>query len=94
LEDFVSSAIGFKHISLQGFMTMAPYSENPESSRRYFRRLREIRDEYIALYPSLVELSMGMSSDFTVAVEEGATYVRVGTRIFGERALKRLEEAR
>ncbi|MEM4658415.1 MAG: hypothetical protein QXX77_08360, partial [Candidatus Methanosuratincola sp.] len=70
------------------------YSENPESSRRYFRRLREIRDEYIALYPSLVELSMGMSSDFTVAVEEGATYVRVGTRIFGERALKRLEEAR
>lgn len=91
LESFISAASGFKHLALQGFMTMAPYSENPESSRLYFRRLREIRDEYISLYPSLTELSMGMSSDFTVAVEEGATYVRVGTRIFGERVPRKPE---
>ena len=69
-------------------MLLPPYSEDPEQSRPWFRRLREIRDGLITQgVPAsrLRELSMGMSHDFHVAVEEGATIVRVGTAIFGER---------
>lgn len=68
-------------LRLKGFMLLPPYFEDPEEARPYFRRLREIRDE---LCPG-GELSMGMSHDFRVAVAEGATVVRVGTAIFGER---------
>ncbi len=84
----VRSASQLKNIRVQGLMTMPPYSEDPEASRPYFRRLRELaRDIANEHIPNAVmkELSMGMSGDFEVAVEEGATLVRVGTAIFGER---------
>ena len=67
-------------------MTMAPFSENPEDARPYFRRLRELRDEVERSEGvGLPRLSMGMSGDYEVAVEEGATWVRLGTVLFGER---------
>jgi pyridoxal phosphate enzyme (YggS family) len=73
-------------IWLEGLMTMAPFSENPEDSRPYFRRLRELRDEMEKRFSvSLPRLSMGMSGDYEVAVEEGATWLRLGTVLFGER---------
>ncbi len=73
-------------LTLEGFMTMAPFSENPEDARPYFRRLRELRDGIQErLGVGLPRLSMGMSGDYEVAVEEGATWVRLGTVLFGER---------
>lgn len=73
-------------LTLEGLMTMAPFSENPEDARSYFRQLRELRDRLEkALSIGLSRLSMGMSGDFEVAVEEGATWVRLGTVLFGER---------
>ena len=65
---------------VRGLMTMPPFAADPEASRPYFRRLRELADEH-----GLRELSMGTSQDYRVAVEEGATYVRVGSTIFGDR---------
>jgi len=70
-----------KCLKFDGLMTLPPYFEDAEKARSYFRRLREIRDEIL---PN-GELSMGMSHDFAVAIEEGATIIRVGTAIFGER---------
>lgn len=70
-----------KHLKLDGLMIIPPYFDDPEATRPYFKRLREIRDRVI---PG-GELSMGMSHDFEVAIEEGATIVRVGTAIFGQR---------
>ena len=73
-------------ITVEGLMTMAPFSENPEDARPYFRRLRELRDGLQdSLGIGLPRLSMGMSGDYEVAVEEGATWVRLGTVLFGER---------
>ena len=69
-----------------GLMTMAPYSDDPERSRPFFRRLREILGIMNGEFSlQMKELSMGMSGDFEIAIEEGATMVRVGTAIFGER---------
>jgi len=71
-----------------GLMLLPPFTPDPEDARPYFRRLRELRDEFAGrgVAPDMLrELSMGMSHDFAVAVEEGATIVRVGTAIFGER---------
>jgi hypothetical protein len=71
-----------------GLMTLPPVPESPEDARPWFARLRGLRDEWLAagVPPSmLVELSMGMSADFEVAIEEGSTIVRVGTAIFGSR---------
>lgn len=70
-----------KHLRLSGLMVLPPYFDEPEATRPFFKRLRAIRDEVL---PG-GELSMGMSHDFEVAIEEGATIVRVGTAIFGER---------
>ncbi len=67
------------HVEVCGLMTMAPYATNPESSRPIFRALRELRDKL-----QLKELSMGMSGDFEVAIEEGATYIRVGSALFNQ----------
>jgi pyridoxal phosphate enzyme (YggS family) len=76
----------FPGITLRGLMTMPPYFDDPEKSRPYFRILREIRDEAEQkCRVSLPELSMGMSGDYQVAIEEGATIVRIGTAIFGPR---------
>ena len=77
---------GYKAVRVEGLMAIPPFSEDPEQSRPFFRRLRELLEE--ARAQNLVlgrELSMGMSHDLEVAVEEGATQVRVGTAIFGER---------
>ncbi|RJQ51319.1 MAG: YggS family pyridoxal phosphate-dependent enzyme [Nitrospiraceae bacterium] len=76
---------GMNNLKLEGLMTMTPYFEDAEKARPYFERLREIRDEAEKRGFKLPELSMGMSHDFDIAVEEGATMVRVGTAIFGER---------
>ena len=73
-------------VTLEGFMTMAPFSENPEDARPYFKALRELRDATEQKFGiGLPRLSMGMSGDYEVAVEEGATWVRLGTVLFGER---------
>ena len=75
-----------KGIRVEGLMTIPPYHPNPENSRSHFSRLREFRDQCEKQNRiSLHELSMGMTNDFEVAVEEGATLVRVGTAIFGPR---------
>jgi hypothetical protein len=77
---------GLKSVRAEGLMVLPPFAEDPERTRPYFSRLRELRDR--ARADSLLlgsELSMGMSHDFEVAIEEGATMVRIGTAIFGER---------
>jgi pyridoxal phosphate enzyme (YggS family) len=68
-----------------GLMTVPPWSEDPEPARPYFRELRCLRDASLAACPTLTQLSMGMSNDFAVAIEEGSTCVRVGTALFGKR---------
>jgi pyridoxal phosphate enzyme (YggS family) len=68
-----------------GLMTLPPWTADPEEARSYFARLRDLRDSLRATWPEARELSMGMSGDYEVAVEEGATMVRVGTALFGER---------
>jgi len=74
-------------LRIQGLMTMAPYSDDPETARPYFAKLRELRDRLAAETGNpLPELSMGMSGDFEQGIAEGATIVRVGSAIFGERA--------
>ena len=82
----LEAVLGLESLQVEGFMTMAPWSEDPENSRPVFARLRELRatlqEEFQAPLP---HLSMGMSGDFEVAAEEGATLLRVGTAIFGER---------
>ncbi len=74
-----------KNIKIEGLMTIPPFYENPEDVRPYFRKLREIRNSLASKYGYLRELSMGMSNDFEVAIEEGATFVRIGTALFGPR---------
>ena len=75
-------------VTLRGLMIVPPIPEDPEEARPWFRRLRELRDQLVAggvPFDRLRDLSMGMSQDFEVAIEEGATMVRVGTSIFGHR---------
>jgi PLP dependent protein len=76
---------GFEAVEAVGLMTVPPWSEEGETARPYFRELRRLRDEAVKMHPKVVQLSMGMSNDFAVAVEEGSTCVRVGTAIFGKR---------
>jgi len=86
--DLVRQIHGFENIAIQGLMCMPPYFDNPEQARKYFRGLLEIRANILAhQFPnvSMNHLSMGMSNDFRVAIEEGATMVRIGTSLFGER---------
>ena len=88
LERILQGAARWGHLKIRGLMTVPPYTEDPEGSRPYFRQLRQIRDNIGARkLPNVATevLSMGMSHDFEVAIEEGATCVRVGTAIFGER---------
>ncbi|GAB4390344.1 MAG: YggS family pyridoxal phosphate-dependent enzyme [Thermodesulfovibrionales bacterium] len=80
LAGFLDAAFGMENVIVEGLMTIPPYSEDPGASRPIYRRLREL-----AQASGLAELSMGMTGDFEVAIEEGATIVRVGTAIFGER---------
>jgi pyridoxal phosphate enzyme (YggS family) len=77
-----------ENIILKGLMVLPPYTANPEDARSYFRRLRELRDRLRRSgLPGVQELSMGMTHDFPVAIEEGATMLRIGTAIFGRRDL-------
>jgi len=73
------------HLSLEGLMTMPPYFDSPEMSRPYYIVLRELKEKMVKEGVPMKDLSMGMSNDFEIAIEEGATYVRVGTAIFGPR---------
>ncbi len=84
----VAHAAGLPHLVVRGLMTMAPYDAPPEVQHRVFGGLRELRDRIArgAGLATLSQLSMGMSGDFEAAVEEGATMVRLGTILFGERA--------
>ena len=86
LGDFLQELAGLQGVELKGLMTMPPYFDDPEKARPYFAALRDLRDRLSAKYPGLKELSMGMSGDFEVAIEEGATIVRIGSAIFGNRA--------
>ncbi|RSL17620.1 hypothetical protein EDE15_3155 [Edaphobacter aggregans] len=74
-----------KAVEAVGLMTVPPWSEDAEMARPYFRELRRLRDEAAVRFPRVTQLSMGMSNDFGVAIEEGSTCVRVGTSIFGKR---------
>ncbi len=82
LADFLLYLNGLERIRVCGLMTMAPYVVDPETVRPVFRRLRELRDRYAASGSGLKELSMGMTNDYKVAVEEGATIVRIGSALF------------
>jgi PLP dependent protein len=75
-------------IAAVGLMTVPPWSEDAEAARPYFRELRRLRDEAVVRFPRVTQLSMGMSNDFIVAIEEGSTCVRVGTAVFGRRIPK------
>ena len=78
----------FPHLKVEGLMVVPPFRENPEEARPYFRALKEMQAELMALHilnVNLSELSMGMTHDYPVAIEEGATLVRIGTAIFGPR---------
>ena len=87
LFSLLEEASALPNLRIEGLMAMPPYDPNPETVRPYFRRLRRLRDEAASRFPQLdlSHVSMGMSHDFEVAVEEGATIVRIGTAIFGER---------
>ena len=88
LTHLVESLGSLSRLALVGLMTLPPFFDDPEQSRPFFRRLREMRDELAArgaFGGGKGELSMGMTHDFEVAIEEGATMVRIGTAIFGER---------
>jgi len=85
LPELLKKIVQLKHLRLEGLMTIPPYLENVKDVVPYFRRLRELRDEAEKDGFTLPELSMGMSHDYEAAIEEGATMVRIGTAIFGER---------
>ena len=90
LEELLLAAPRLEALDFRGLMTVPPYSDDPEQARPYFRKLRELRDAIAARKLPAVDmltLSMGMSHDFPVAIEEGSTCVRVGTAIFGERTV-------
>jgi pyridoxal phosphate enzyme (YggS family) len=82
----LESLRALRSLRVEGLMVLPPYLEDPEATRPYFERLRGLRDQAVARGLCGAQLSMGMSHDFEVAIEEGATIVRVGTAIFGERS--------
>ncbi|HID66177.1 MAG TPA: YggS family pyridoxal phosphate-dependent enzyme [Aquificaceae bacterium] len=86
LKELFEYTLKLPNVKVIGLMTIPPYFDNPEEVRPYFEKLRKLRDELQEEYKvSLPHLSMGMSNDFEVAIEEGATIVRIGTLLFGER---------
>jgi PLP dependent protein len=88
LENLLQGAAELEHLRIRGLMTVPPFTEDPEGARLFFRMLRDLRDSIAARSLPGIQmdvLSMGMSHDFEVAIEEGSTCVRVGTAIFGAR---------
>lgn len=85
--NLIKDIVLFENLSIKGLMAMPPFFNNPEKTRPYFIALRNLRDQIQKALPGVVldELSMGMTGDFEAAIEEGATLVRIGTAIFGER---------
>ena len=89
LDGILRAAVELEHLEIRGLMTIPPFTDDPEGARPYFRRVRNLRDEIAARrWPRVAMdiLSMGMSHDFEVAIDEGSTCVRLGTAIFGERS--------
>ena len=80
LPELIDSIQQCPNLNLRGLMTMPPWSDEPEVARPYFRKLKQLAEKHV-----LAELSMGMSHDFEVAIEEGSTCIRVGTALFGKR---------
>jgi pyridoxal phosphate enzyme (YggS family) len=90
LREDLESLLALPRLSILGLMTIPPIADEAEASRKYFVQLRELRDRLqTEFHVDLAQLSMGMTQDFPVAVEEGATLVRVGTAIFGERSRRK-----
>jgi len=88
LEDLLRAVLRLEALNVRGLMTVPPFTEDPEGARPYFRKLRALRDQIASRnLPAITMeiLSMGMSHDFAVAIEEGSTCIRIGTAIFGER---------
>ena len=86
IEALAAAALASPHLDVRGLMAVPPFTEDPEGARPYFKRLRELRDRLTERFGKpFPELSMGMSHDFAVAVEEGSTQVRLGTALFGPR---------
>lgn len=85
LSQFLSALQPLSHLQPSGLMTVPPFFDNPEQARPFFQQLRRLRDENLSSHPTLTTLSMGMSHDFRIAIEEGSTVVRIGTAIFGAR---------
>jgi pyridoxal phosphate enzyme (YggS family) len=86
VQELLTHAGELDYVQIHGVMTMPPLTPDPERARQFFRRLRELRDGWSRESGmALAELSMGMSHDFEIAIEEGATWIRVGTALFGER---------
>lgn len=88
VSQLLQEATSLSHVKLMGLMVLPPYQEDPEAMRPFFKALRELRDEMNgrSVYKELLtELSMGMSHDFEIAIEEGATMIRIGTALFGPR---------
>ena len=94
LREDLENLLAFSRLSILGLMTIPPIAEEAEASRKYFVELRELRDRLqTEFHVDLAQLSMGMTQDFAIAVEEGATLVRVGTAIFGKRSKTQKKEA-
>ena len=92
LRDQMEGLLALPRLSILGLMTIPPLAEESEASRKYFVQLRELRDRLQSDFQvDLAQLSMGMTQDFPIAVEEGATLVRVGTAIFGERTRRNID---
>lgn len=92
MPEALESIFQLPHVAIRGLMTLPPFSDNPENARSHFAALRQLRDTLAqqSLRPGeLKELSMGMSRDYQIAIEEGATMVRIGTAIFGTRSFKK-----
>jgi hypothetical protein len=87
LQEMLERAPDLSHLKVRGLMTVPPFDDNPVTARNCFGRLRDLRDELAGRDPMLdiTELSMGMSGDFEIAIEEGSTLVRIGTALFGAR---------
>jgi PLP dependent protein len=94
LHQEMESLLALPRLSIEGLMCIPPLGQDAEASRRYFVTLRELRDSFESEFElKLPQLSMGMTNDYVVAVEEGATLLRVGTAIFGERRMKQKSKA-
>jgi len=94
LREDLENLLAFSRLSILGLMTIPPIAEEAEASRKYFVELRELRDRLqTEFHVDRAQLSMGMTQDFAIAVEEGATLVRVGTAIFGKRSKTQKKEA-